>query len=288
MPQYYWQTKCRKTGEYHTFIGTSKRFTDGYVFFEKQPNTSGISVKVTHYDAAETRARREEVEALKKEVERLHKIFDDAGQGESNILAVLDHFIEHERTAYDAACEFSKEVEMLRRRLQEAESIANAALEVGAKECERLRGENKERRETCNKFRTMWESEWNNHSADMGRWFEWIRETEAVANLAMEVGSKECERLRDDVDWYQRQVRTREERHARDVKWAVECLLERHASDDLTNLAMRKGLAECDSLRQQLEFHQWIAESRHEEIERLRAELAALKAERGGQCQHAG
>ena len=64
-------------------------------------------------DAARTRqthdALRRELADAKAEVERLRKLFDDAGQGEHNVLALVDHYIaeaekaERERDIYMAA-----------------------------------------------------------------------------------------------------------------------------------------------------------------------------------------
>lgn len=49
-----------------------------------------------------------EVVKLRAEVERLHKLFDDAGHGEHNVLALVDHY-------QDAAIKADAEVERLRK-----------------------------------------------------------------------------------------------------------------------------------------------------------------------------
>lgn len=63
--------------------------------------------------------------AAEAESDRLRKLFDDAGQGEHNILALIDHYQDEEHREY-------------RLRIA-AEEVAGRALVEGLKECERLR-----------------------------------------------------------------------------------------------------------------------------------------------------
>jgi len=63
--------------------------------------------------------------AAEAESNRLRKLFDDAGQGEHNILALIDHYQDEEHREY-------------RLRIA-AEEVAGHALVEGLAECERLR-----------------------------------------------------------------------------------------------------------------------------------------------------
>lgn len=65
-------------------------------------------------------ARTEERDAALAEVARLRKLFDDAGQGEQNALAVVDLVLEREQEANAALAASRAEVEALRAVLREA------------------------------------------------------------------------------------------------------------------------------------------------------------------------
>ena len=83
--------------------------------------------RVSALDGSDIEQWRARALAAEAESARLHKLFDDAGQGEHNILALLDHYQEEEHREYRA-------------RILAEESFRRALVE-GLAECERLRAD---------------------------------------------------------------------------------------------------------------------------------------------------
>lgn len=88
---------------------------------KEPPGGVPFGAYVTFHEAA-----REAVPRLVAEVRRLRKLFDDAGQGEHNVLALIDHYIECADKAEDRAETAEAERLALARCIEDACATGNA------------------------------------------------------------------------------------------------------------------------------------------------------------------
>lgn len=84
--------------------------------------------------AAAAYDRDQRIAALETEVARLRKLFDDAGQGEHNVLALVDHYQAEAIRADDRAAELAAQVRADERRI-----AWHVGGEVGSDDHERVR-----------------------------------------------------------------------------------------------------------------------------------------------------